>query len=112
LDAVLEDARRRGVVRVSLKVRVANSAARVLYARLGFQVAWRYTYPDWAAGLEMAVTLGAATGPGGAKPHQAPQVGVKAPLKPAQELQESPGTPPSGSKRGPAYGTCSLHEEA
>lgn len=57
LDAVLEDARRRGVARVSLKVRVVNSAARALYARLGFQATGPYTYPDAAPGLEMAVTI-------------------------------------------------------
>jgi ribosomal-protein-alanine N-acetyltransferase len=57
LDAVLEDARRRGVARVSLKVRVVNSAARALYARLGFQATRPYAYPDAAPGLEMAVTI-------------------------------------------------------
>jgi hypothetical protein len=42
---------------VSLKVRVVNAAARALYARLGLQSTGRYTYPDGAAGLEMAVAL-------------------------------------------------------
>src|ERR1700687_4797554 len=57
LGAVLAEAGQRGVGRVYLRVRAANSAARALYEYLGFQAIKQHTYPDGGAGVEMVVSL-------------------------------------------------------
>jgi len=63
LGVVIEEARQRGVGRVYLRVRAANSAARALYEYLGFQAIKQHTYPDGGAGLEMSLELARAVVP-------------------------------------------------